>query len=284
MQESAEFDPEKRCCPVTTAVITRSRFALIDALNAEWRRLAVDDQLSGYARAEITRWAAEYPALSGCRSPADVLAAIHADPDPVLLTLIGIHQSGLRSVPPRTRIRTAAEFAGRVVLQTMLAKVVTMAGRDRRHAVEDYVGTLWARVGSYPVDRRPRRVAANLALDTLKAVTGDREPVSYPMDGAYFDRLDRRQLAAWGFGGAGTDEADGDAADDLTAHRVLRIAQDLDLIDEPTRRLLRSVYADGLSSGRAAEKYGLSPATVRYRCSRAVRRMARHAAAITAAA
>lgn len=284
---------------MSTAVTTRSRYALIDALNAEWDRLATDDQLAGYARAEIARWAAEYPALSGCRDPAGVLAAIHTDPDPALLTLISIHQSGLRSVPHPKRIRpgpsaergpgvhrarTAAEFAGRVVLQTMLAKVVTMARRDRRHAVEDYVGTLWARVGSYPVQRRPRRVAANLALDTLKTVTGDREPVSYPMAGADLDRLDRRQLAAWGLGGAVTDDGVGDAIDDLTAHRVLRIARGLDLIDEPTRRLLCSVYADGLSSGQAAEKYGLSPTTVRYRCSRAVRRMAQNAAAIAAAA
>ncbi|GAB3917313.1 hypothetical protein GCM10027613_17390 [Microlunatus endophyticus] len=65
---------------------------------------------------------------------------------------------------------------------------------------------------------------------------------------------------------------------------MLRTAQELGLIDEPTRRLLLSVYAEGLSSVDAAERYGLSPATVRFRCSRAVRQMARHAMTIADAA
>ncbi|MBO0813222.1 MAG: sigma-70 region 4 domain-containing protein, partial [Microlunatus sp.] len=58
----------------------------------------------------------------------------------------------------------------------------------------------------------------------------------------------------------------------------------LGLIDDPTRRLLLSVYAEGLSSADAAVRHGLTPTTVRFRCSRAIRRMAQHAVSIADAA
>jgi DNA-directed RNA polymerase specialized sigma24 family protein len=290
---------------MTTGVTQRSRFALVDALNAEWARMDSDDRLAGYARSVVARWAEEYPELSGCGNPEDLLAAIRDDPDPVLLCLIGIHQSGSISAPSqrlgpgigsglsnrpegplsvRPHHHAAGGFAGRVVLQTMLGKLVAMARRDRRHAVEDYVGALWARTGSYPLQRRRRRVASNLALDTLKCVTGEQSEIACrPCPGEEFDRLDQRRLVGWGLGLPVT-TSDEDKPSELTAHRVLRAARDLGLIDDSTRRLLLSVYAEGMTSRQAAEKYGLSPTTVRFRCSRAVRRMARHASAISAAA
>jgi DNA-directed RNA polymerase specialized sigma24 family protein len=259
-----------------------SRFALIDALNAEWSELGQDHALAGYGRAEICRWAAEHPALADCRNGTDVLAAIRARPDPVLGSLIGIHQHATkhcRASRPEPQ-RTSHQFAGRIVLQTMLGKLVTMAAADRRHGVEDYVGHLWARIGSYPLQARPRRIAANLALDTLKAVTReDRRPtgIAEPVP-VLTEALER----------IGLDRAAVDAADDpiadLTAHRVLRTAATLGLIDEPTRRLLQTVYADGLTSAEAAARHGLTPATVRFRCSRAVRRLAKHATEIADAA
>jgi DNA-directed RNA polymerase specialized sigma24 family protein len=260
----------------------RSRFALVDALNAEWAELDRDRLLAAHSRAELAHWAVDHPVLHGCAGPAAVLEAIRSDPDPVLAALIGIHQS--QRAPG-----TGAEdhLAGRIVLQAMLGKVVAMAGRDSRHAVEDYVGQLWARIDGYPLARRPHRIAANLALDTLKAVTRDAAgraaaqtlPVST-------DELELAGLAHTVAGGriAGPDVPEADAVADLTAHRVLRTAQELGLIDEPTRRLLLCVYAEGLSSVDAAARYGLTPATVRFRCSRAVRRMAQHAMTIADAA
>ena len=261
-----------------------SRFALIDALNAEWLEFERDRQLSPGARSVIGRWALQHQALVGCVTPADVLAAIPADPDPVLAALVGIHQTFRVPGAP-----AGDHLAGRIVLQTMLGKIVAMAGRDRIHAVEDYVGQLWARIDSYPLARRPRRIAANLALDTLKAVThhrvGEGPATTVPVTTAELELVGLGHTA-FGPGGllVGPQAGPVDQIDDLTARRVLRTAGELGLIDEPTRRLLVSVYADGLTSADAAARHGLTPSTVRFRCSKAIRRMAQHATSIAEAA
>lgn len=258
------------------------RFALIDALNAEWDDLGRDRLLGAQGRSEISRWARQHRPLRDCHTPADVLAAIRADPDPALAALIGIHQT-------RRVAGTAGDhLAGRIVLQTMLGKVVTMAVRDRQHAVEDYVGQLWARIGSYPLARRPRRIAANLALDTLKAVTRDTatpgHATTVPVTTSELELAGLAQTYAPGGPSGESVPGSADQVADLTARRVLRTAERLGLIDEQTRRLLVSVYADGLSSADAAVRHGLTAATVRFRCSKAIRRMAQHAMSIAEAA
>ena len=257
----------------------RSRFALIDALNAEWSTFDRDQGLASYGRAEIRRWVARHSALAGCQTTGDVLEAIRADPDPVLAGLIMIHQSdrvvtGTRAGQPTGSV--SGELAGRIVLQTMLGKLVTMARRDGRHGIEDYVGQLWSRIGSYPLARRPNRIAANLALDTLKAVTRQATQAASP---AGVVLVTARELELAGIARGNVKEPA-----DLNAHRVLRTAASLELIDEPTRRLLLSVYAEGLSSAEAACRHGLTPTTVRFRCSRAIRKLAAHAALIAEAA
>jgi len=83
--------------------------------------------------------------------------AVRADPDAALLALLVLHRQG-----------DAA--AGRVVLQAMLGKLVRMAAPDPHATFGDFLGALWERIATYPIERRPRRVAANLALDTLKAL------------------------------------------------------------------------------------------------------------------
>ncbi|HEY9290535.1 MAG TPA: sigma factor-like helix-turn-helix DNA-binding protein [Microlunatus sp.] len=264
---------------MTSGISTRSRFALVDALNAEWSTFEQDRWLASYSRAEVCRWVSGNSALVGCATVADVLTAIRSDPDQVLASLIAIHQAD--QIPTSSgshgSSRSAGvELAGRIVLQTMLGKLVTMARQDRRHGIEDYVGQLWARIGSYPLVRRPRRIAANLALDTLKAVTHETADFSSPVAAV---PVTVRELELAGIGRAASDEAA-----DLSARRVLRTAAELELIDESTRCLLLSVYADGLSSAEAACRHGLTPTTVRFRCSRAIRKLAAHAAIIAEAA
>jgi len=256
---------------------------LIDALNAEWVEFERDRQLAAGARSVIGRWAAKNPALRGWASPAEVLAGISADPDTMLAVLIGIHQAFRAPGAP-----VGDHLAGRIVLQTMLGKIVAMAARDRHHGVEDYVGQLWTRIDSYPLARRPRRIAANLALDTLKMVTHDSGvggPTTVPVTTA---ELELAGLGHTVFGPGGLSMSSQpdllDDVADLTARRVLRTAEELGLIDEPTRRLLVSVYAEGLTSADAAARHGLTPSTVRFRCSKAIRRMAAHATSIADAA
>jgi len=70
-------------------------------------------------------------------------------------------------------------LAGRVVLQALLPGLKRLAGRllfeagEREELWSLLLAHLWAGIRSYPVERRPRRVAANLLLDAAHATLGD---------------------------------------------------------------------------------------------------------------
>lgn len=247
------------------------QFALVDALNAEWAEWNGEGWSATRCATRLASWSAQEPVLAGCGCLADVLEAIRRDPDPMLASLIRLHQGyhamgGGRGVrrPGNAgpAIGADRQLAGRIVLQTMLGKLVLMTRRDRQHGVEDYVAAFWVRMSKYPLERRPVRIAANLALDTLKDTTRDRA---------------RLQLVPYGSDLSALSDMTAATATPTTTARVLRAARDSGLIDEDTRHLLSRVYTDGLSSRQAAETFGLTPTTVRYRCSRAVRKLARHA-------
>lgn len=158
-------------------------------------------------------------------------------------------------------------LAGRIVLQAMLGKMVVMACRDPQAGVDDYVTQLWCRVRGYPLAERPHRIAANLALDTLKAVHAER--------GGRASATGRRVVSCVPID---LNESEPPAAPvDLSAVRVLRAANELGLIDDPTRQLLAAVYAGGWSGKEVADQLQISHATLRFRCSRAVRTLAREA-------
>ena len=127
---------------------------------------------------------------------------------------------------------------------------------------------LWCAVVTYPVHRRPASVAANLALDTLKAVARDRRP---PADLAMPPHLvvvaaDRRQTGVVG----------GPAVRGPEAEQVLDRAREHGLVDPRTRAVLHSVYAEGMPGDLAARRHGLTPAALRSRCSRALRVLSDH--------
>ena len=49
-----------------------------------------------------------------------------------------------------------------------------MAQRDPRSGIDDYLAALWQVINNYPLRRRPVRIAANLSMDALQAVTRER--------------------------------------------------------------------------------------------------------------
>ncbi len=253
-----------------------TRFVLVDALNAEWDALNGDGCMAARSRTLLSHWADNFRVLSGCKCPAEVLERIRYRPDEVLAVLIELYQyrrNGTNASAQRRQLRPehagAGELAGRIIVQTMLGKLVSMARRDRRYGIEEYTAALWARLGSYSLERRPVRIAANLALDTLKEVTRSRARVQLVPLGCDLDPVPTIEGAA--------DEIP------LSAHRVLRDACELGLIDDRTRQLLSAVYAEGMSGQEVAAALGLAPTTVRYRCSRAVRKLAQHAQVLAAA-
>ena len=240
-----------------------ARTGIIAALNADWSRL-VADPAAGRACAG---WSLGAPVFAGALTPDVVLDRIEAAPDQALGVLLAA-------------VRDGDVLAGRVVVQTMLGKMVRMARVDRSATVDDYVAALWCVIGTYPLATRPRRVAANLALDTLKAVRaerrGERGAVLTPA--ALAEAIEDRRVQPVGLPGlvAGRDGSAEDV-EPLTAARVIRSARRQRLVDAATGALLHTVYADGLSGRAAARRHHTSPGSVRVRCSRAVRVLSQYA-------
>lgn len=200
------------------------------ALNREWHDLA---------GLPVPGWSRTEPALAGVPDLAAVLGLIRDRPDDVLAALLRLGTAGDR-------------LAYRVVLQTMLGKVVLLCAR-RPELLPEAISELWLAIAEYPLDRRPRAIAANLAWTMHHRLARPRpvRPVGEP---------DPAEPSAEG-----------------SAVAVLTQARQLGLIDERTHRMLWTVYVAGLSSAQAATALGGTPESVRWRCSWALRRLASHA-------
>lgn len=119
----------------------------------------------------LRKWAKTQPALAGVTSLPDLLDTIDSAgasrADEILLALIQLTHDG-------------QQLAGKVVLQAMLPKLSRMAATSTMNASDANsmeerqqigVGVFWDVLATYPIDRRPQRVAGNLALDTLHRLT-----------------------------------------------------------------------------------------------------------------
>lgn len=113
----------------------------------------------------LRRWAAEQPALARFAGSAELLFRFlrgepSAERDRVMLALL--------------RQARRDEFAGLLVLEALLPGLKRVLGRilvdagesDERLAV--VLDCAWEQIVSYPLERRPTRVAANLLLDIRK--------------------------------------------------------------------------------------------------------------------
>lgn len=183
-------------------------------------------------------WRVE-PALSDLPDLGAVLAAVRPAPDEVLAALLRIGEPA----------------AHRVVLQALLGRLVLDAARDPRHDFDDYLAELWLLIAEYPLARRPNRIAANLVLDARKRVRAQRR--ERPTDPVRLGELAR----------AAPIPAPNPA---LLFARARRVA----LINPGAERALRLVYSEGYASQEAAALLGVTPAALRQRCHRALRRLA----------
>ena len=197
----------------------------LSALNSEWQAL-----LPG-AAGRLAEWSSIEPVLAGADDLPEVLELIRRQPDDVLAALLRLGTSG-------------HPLAHRVVLQTMLGMVVRLCA-GRTDLLPEAISELWLAIVEYPVERRPRAIAANLAWSLRRSLHTPPPPLS-PLP----------------------DPEDPDAAS------VLAEARRLGLIDELTHRTLWAVYVGGLTSQQAAELLGTTAGAVRWRCSTALRRLA----------
>ncbi len=205
----------------------------VAALNSEWLGLV---EVAG---PELRRWAAAEPALADAKDLDSVLGLVRAHPDAVLAALLRLGRAG-------------HALAHRTVLQAMLGMAVrACAGRPEALGVA--LSELWVAIADYPLDTRPRSIAANLAWGVRRRLRPSPAPLA-PVPGP----------------------AEPGAAD------VLARARRLELIDELTHRTLWTVYVAGLSSHQAAAELGTTATAVRWRCSWALRRLAGQAELLSA--
>ena len=189
-----------------------------------------------------SRYDADWDQCADARlsAPLSVTAreALHCarrEGDPWLARLIAAAQAG-------------DELAGRCVVQAVLGRLVAIARRDSRLDVDQLVGALWLRILAYPLERRPRAIASNLALDARKDVVAELRPL--PVTRPPEPR--RHALAA----------------------SLLVEAVRIGVIDAPIAEVMSSVYVLGLSGEAAAQRHGVTATTVRWRCSVGKRRLA----------
>ncbi|MBB5789865.1 hypothetical protein [Jiangella mangrovi] len=223
----------------------RSDDSLVGQLNAEWARLCAAPA-SAHA---VARW--RIPSVT---APADLELAVRRDADGVLLALLRRGQDG-------------DALALRSVFQLMLGKAVriaaTHAGRDSRAALEQAAVTaLWTVVASYPVARRPVKVAANIAMDTLRLTVDE---LAHQRHETPAGPEDLHPAAAT------------DSPPDLELFELLAWAVGNGTVTHDEATLLVDIYAPpaGRPGGKAAaERHGLTWAAARQRASRATRRIA----------
>jgi len=172
--------------------------------------------------------------MSPAPSLAEVLVSIRFNPDQVLGGLISACQQGY-------------DMAGRVIVQALLPKLILMSRAYPYPGVDHLLSALWLRIMRYPLERRPRSVAANLVLDAKKDVVAEARMLLAPPLEAY-------------------DE-------DYSAHSVLALARRFGLATEKSLQIMEKVYLEGWPSARVAQVFAISPAAVRRRCSDTISRL-----------
>jgi DNA-directed RNA polymerase specialized sigma24 family protein len=152
------------------------------------------------------------------------------------------------------------QLAGLVVLEALLPGLKASLGRTLVAAGENdellslMLANAWQQITSYPVERRPQRVAANLLLDirtqTLKQLTRHRPGPALPLSGREPSR--------------------GSQAD---IERPLRRAVATGALSEEEAELILLTRVDGQSLRQLADERGLAYQTLLMRRIRAERRL-----------
>lgn len=269
----------------------------LSALNAEWRQLGSDP----YATRLVLGWLAE----AGVFFDGEVTLAV-----------------ALRQLARRDRqqgrehtdvwlgalLRRAvgegeqAQLAARVVVQAMLPHATRTVqsllhpeGPDWAEVAQVVVACLYQTVRCYPLGRRPRRIAANVTMDTRKAAVGElrrewrvvvgceggdllvRDGFRQPIEPEPYERAYLAVLAETA-GQVGLQASDR-PVDELAGARgevvsLLLWALEESVLSPRDARVINDHFQDEpVPDSQAAEDAGVLPATVRQWRSRAVRRL-----------
>jgi DNA-directed RNA polymerase specialized sigma24 family protein len=213
----------------------------VDIMESDWQR----EQNSPALRSRFEEWREVEPALARFSGPAETVRFLHsgrpsAAKDPVLLALL---------------VRAREDpLAGQMVLQGIRPGLKRLAGRmlvnvsEREELWALLFEVIWERIRSYPVARRPVRVASNLLLDTLHKTVDELE--KRPQDGL----LPGRQT-----------EGDVDA--------LLKRAVRAGAISKEEAEVILESRIDGVDLAELARSAGVSYNTMKLRRQRAERRV-----------
>lgn len=144
--------------PIPPLAHRPGRRHVADRLNDEWARHCADPDVAGRVRA----WPA--PLGGPAMSLPDVLDHCGGDRD------VDLDRADAALAALVALARTD-DLAARTVLQRIVPGLVGVARRRQHHgglqqAFDDAVATAWLVIRTYPIERRPRRVAAGLCRDT----------------------------------------------------------------------------------------------------------------------
>lgn len=240
----------------------------VAGLNKEWARLAGGLELEPDVLSLLDQARRHASSLSSVDDLDDLVAAMHRHGDLPLLFAIEVAQAG-------------SYVAARAIIQAMLPKLARLThsvreGRTFSSVIPETIAAMYEVIYRYPRDRRPRSVAANLALDTLKslrAALGPELPASESLTTLASATAGRpnRYFSAAGSPTAGSDEL----------AQVLTKAQAQGLISSADAQLLWLV-ATARSTSEAAHRIGITPAALRQRYSRACASLRGHASQLAA--
>ena len=135
-----------------------ARTDVVEALEREWPHLLPS------LNARFPAWRMREPVVAAFPTAPLLLRALRSQRDRLLEDAILL-----------ALLREARQdrLAGWLVVQALLPGLKRAAGRilfqagERDELWSLLLGNLWERIASYPLERRPRRVAANLLLDTI---------------------------------------------------------------------------------------------------------------------
>ncbi|MEV7004010.1 hypothetical protein AB0N62_41180 [Streptomyces sp. NPDC093982] len=155
--------------PALDSCESTPRYDTLTLMNRDWRVLCRNLR----AAERVSAWAAKHPELAGAASPQDVVDVISDyhrrgdfDGHDRVMNLL-VERAGGAGFD--------AHLAWRVAVRVLLPMAVLMAKTQRRSyglpwddVCATVLGAAFEVVGTYPLDRRPRRIFNNLALDTLQ--------------------------------------------------------------------------------------------------------------------
>jgi hypothetical protein len=137
----------------------------VSNLERDWRRL-----VRGVLPERLRAWARGEPALAAFPEPPRLIGFLRSSSSAASKDAV---------LRPLLRIARDEPLAARVVLEalapglTRLAERVIFDERDRDELWALILGHAWQQIRSYPLERRPSKIAANLILETRRAALAE---------------------------------------------------------------------------------------------------------------